>query len=174
MIKRILKKLFAMLGVFLVGAVSFQIGSQINPVVFTTMKPQIIHGSYIRSINVPSIGNHEIKIILDKFNKMGYTKIVSYEGWRPIDILEFPKSDKKNVTIGTAAVRIFDCQIYLKTSELYNSTMVEQVIIHEYLHCLGYDHTSDPIDLMFPSYNESSEENVRKYAEDAYKRLEEW
>lgn len=161
--------------IFLIALIcfgSFNLGLKLQTRVFVTFQPRIIQGSYIRSIDAPTIGKERVKKILDKFNKMGYDEIVSYEGWRPIDIKEADKLD--GATIGLAKVRIFDCSIQLEANSLYSENMVEQVILHEYLHCLGYEHTSDPTDLMFASYNESSEDNIRKYAEDAFNRLKKW
>ena len=150
----------------------FRVGDQLKPVIFVMFNPAIIQGTYIRSINVPSLGNEFVEKTLDKFNKMGYSKIIHKKGWRPIDIIEV--EELPGAAIGIARVEVLSCRIYLKTSSFQSDTMAEQVIQHELVHCHGYEHTSDPTDLMFASYNDTSEDNKRKYAEDIHKRSKFW
>lgn len=166
------KDIIKMLKMTLAFTLGLYMGSVLQPIIFVTFRPTIIKGSYIRSINTPNLGNEKVKEILDKFNKMGYDRIVNKEGWRPIDIVE--NKDLPGSMIGAASVGLDACRIELESKSFHNALMAEQVVIHEYLHCLGYEHTSDPQDLMFASYNRSSEDNVLKYAKDVYNRLLIW
>lgn len=40
------------------------------------------------------------------------------------------------------------CSIYI--NKHYETFPLEDIIIHEYLHCLGFEHVDNPTDLMYP------------------------
>lgn len=102
--------------------------------------------SYINTLNLPSYEKRGIssKKILDNFNSLGYNKAVQYKGRRPIIIFEVDKIPKN--VVGYAQVRLNHCII--KIEKGLTAIDFKNVLIHEYLHCLGFNHVNDKSNLM--------------------------
>lgn len=129
--------------------------------------------TYIRSINLPSYP--EAENILKEFNSMGDNKIVSFEeipNGRPIDIAEMTQFDfiVAPNAVGIARPRATNCTIGIKNG--LDKPEFREVLLHEYLHCYGYDHSPDSTDLMYYSLNPiDKEENIRQYAKKMKKKF---
>ena len=81
---------------------------------------------------------------------------------------------QKKTTIGLALPLPWSCDITIKKGLFYEE--FRQTLYHEYLHCLGYSHTVNPNDLMFPTLGVGwvTEDNILKYARDAAKHKGLW
>lgn len=126
--------------------------------------------SYVAVINTESYKEAEIKNILEDFNKLGHLKLVRYEGIRPIIIYDRNFTDKgKEWRLGETMGAPLWCEIQLKKD--MSPYFLRFVLIHEYLHCFGYDHTNIPSDLMYPeiSYN-LTDFDLLMYAQDLEKK----
>lgn len=126
--------------------------------------------SYIHYIDTPKWGNERVKKSLDKFDRLGHNKLVNYEGYRPIFIVQ------KELGINGAGVAIplpAFCIIGIDPS--VGDNYFDQVLLHEYLHCFGYGHNfKNKYDLMAPVLSPAvTEDNVRKYAQDMLRRFHE-
>lgn len=128
--------------------------------------------SYIAEINTPNYGNKTTKEMLDHFNALGNNKAVFYEpktvASRPIYIRELEVIGGKESIVGQALPLWDKCEITLKKGLDYETYY--QVLLHEYLHCLGYTHSLDKNDLMYYSVNYADETNVLKYAKEIEER----
>ena len=137
--------------------------------------------SYISAVNTPYYSNEWTRVVLQEFNSMADNKAVRFQRDvidRPITIEEKddlelapPMLDDPNTTtIGLAISTLKSCKIYLKTGLSYGT--FRTVLLHEYLHCLDFDHvTNDKNDLMAPKDGFTTEENIKGYAEKAAKKL---
>jgi hypothetical protein len=140
--------------------------------------------SYISIIDTPEYSSEWTYEVLNEFNAMGDGKAVNFSKPgrvdRPITIGE--KADLEiippflrdpnytMVTIGRAYVEDYSCKITLKTGLDYAT--FRTTLIHEYLHCMGYEHVEgDPNDLMAPVDGQVPEENIRQYAKDVAKKI---
>lgn len=125
------------------------------------------HRSYIQSIDTPSYGNLT-KSYLDEFNDMADGGIVVYtSNTRPITIEEQPILMQLLYpnAIGLTLPGLTKCNIYMRPG--LDRVAYRETLIHEYLHCFNYKHTSDPKDLMY--YAEvlvDKEDNIKYYAID--------
>lgn len=125
------------------------------------------HRSYIQSIDTPSYGKLT-KLYLDEFNAMADGGIVVYtSNTRPITIQEQPILLQLMYpnAIGLAVPTPTKCNIYIKPG--LDASSYRETLIHEYLHCFDYQHTSDRKDLMY--YAEvpvDKEDNIKYYAID--------
>lgn len=126
--------------------------------------------AYVQKIDTPQLNSYKVKKVLDKFNKMGYSKIVSYKKkFIPIWIFEanLPKG-----TLGVALSTIIGCPIILDVKKLQrNEKILEHVVIHEYLHCMGYPHTYNPRRVMYSSYSDLYQNDYKNYAKELVKRV---
>lgn len=143
----------------------------------------VIPEGYISTIHTPYYSNAWTQQVLEEFNAMGDGKAVLFDQHvidRPITIREkddlemVPKflrdPEEELVTIGLAERGAYYCRITLKTGLDYAT--FRATLIHEYLHCMGYDHVENaPNDLMAPVDGEVSEENIRMYAKRVAKKI---
>ena len=143
------------------------------------IKKFFIPGSYIASIETTSYHKEDIQAALQEFNYMGHGKIVSYEkNRRPIYIMDsdfkydIPSRLMGYETLGLTTPLPGACYIRLKKKMPIQ--MLNDVLIHEYLHCMGYEHVkNNPSDLMYPSYNENVDIiNIINYGRDLEKRFD--
>jgi hypothetical protein len=104
-------------------------------------------GSYIRGIS----GNQEfiekITFTIDNLNALGDNNSVKWSGIRPIWIYE---ADLPRETLGRAYVSPVHCVIAIQ--EGLEDDLLENVLLHEILHCQGYDHTDTFCDIMYKYY----------------------
>lgn len=130
--------------------------------------------SYIADIDTPGYKN--TKQDLELFNSFGNEQIVQYEPvtkWsRPIYIKETKTLEGKKEKIGQALVALDYCTITIE--EGLNEYEYYLVLIHEYLHCLGYDHVDDPNDIMYYELTDPSIDNIKKYAKEIEERRKKW
>lgn len=131
------------------------------------------HKTYIKSINTPNYSN--TKKILEKFNALGDNKIVSFVekvNGRPIVIEEMSEIDKKLSpgAVGIAFNTIIKCRIVVLPG--LSEIEYEEVLLHEYLHCYGYDHVDNYRDLMYYSLVPvDKEQNIKDYAQKVKKKF---
>lgn len=129
------------------------------------------HRTYIKYIDTPNYGE-DTKIILENFNKLGDNQIVKYNGTRPITIEEMSLGDELLYpgTLGFAVIYPTHCEIKLRTGA--KLLEYKETVLHEYLHCFGYEHINDENDLMNPYETFiDKEENIRYYARDLKERV---
>lgn len=143
--------------------------------VYRVAEPTIPNMSYVARIDTPKLNSKKVKKMLDKFNEMGYSEIVTYdEKLIPIWIIEKDRIDLfiEGDTLAIAASSLFGCPIWLNVEELKgNDKVLERTLIHEYLHCMTYDHSFITGDLMDTHDVEISEENVQEWADRLRKRM---
>lgn len=129
--------------------------------------------SYIKEINTPSYSNELTIAMLEHFNSYGNGKVVKFKDngkilSRPITIREVDYIEGDRQIIGAAAPSFDSCDIVIEKNLDIETYYL--VLLHEYLHCLGYMHTDDENDLMYYSTGEVKEQNIIYYAKDVEKR----
>lgn len=119
--------------------------------------------TYISSINTNTYPQDKIKKLLDKFNKIGDNKIVNYDGVRPIHIYEMDLGARG---IGLAEVGIHRCNLFVEPG--LSDAYLYEVLIHEYLHCMFYEHLDVDGDLMCSdcALGLADYDNFKQYADD--------
>lgn len=125
------------------------------------------HRSYVNTFTLHTYKEDSVKAVLADFNSMADGGIVKYQGNRPINIIEMPviMQFMYPSAVGVAIVGYTKCDIYI-VPEL-STTSFRETLLHEYLHCFGYEHTDEPKDLMY--YAEvpvDKEDNIKYYAID--------
>lgn len=101
-----------------------------------------------------------MKKILDNFADLEDTRIVKYSGIRPIKIVD--KNFKESYKLGLAYDYLYGCTITLDTG--LSGDTLKHVLLHEYLHCMGFRHVKEDGDLMSEYLSFVSENNIKKYA----------
>lgn len=147
------------------SVVIFAIYAMIYPEILECRAPN----SYVYSIDMSSYSNQYVKEFLIEFNKLGNNKAVNFSPPTnpkyvliPRKIYITEKELEKN-TLGLARNSFFKCEIELTSGMDY--AKLNLVLLHEFLHCMGYSHTEDPNDLMNAYFNENiTKENLKKYA----------
>jgi uncharacterized protein YjaZ len=122
--------------------------------------------SYINKINTTSYSQKDIKKVLDNFNKMGDNVIVTYSGYRPINISEAKvvEDGDKRSALGTASSNMYSCNIVIQSS--MPPKKMRSVLLHEYLHCMNFRHVESLGDLMSAYLDKfPSEKNIKGYAQ---------
>jgi beta-lactamase regulating signal transducer with metallopeptidase domain len=155
MLTNIFKSLFA-------GLIVSLIWFGIAYLAVITIIPYFYKDSYISVILTSHYDSNEIKSILANFNKLGYNKIIRLTGTRPIYItdgaLTFP-------LLGQTYRSLDKCIIVLASH--LNKEELRLVVVHEYNHCFGYNHTKIRGDLMYKGLIEGhlpSEANIKEWA----------
>lgn len=136
-------------------------------------KHYIFLDSYIASLDMPSYGNENSLKVLTEFSAMGGNKAVIFEPpsqssivspVRAIHIKESKVIEGNEDIVGLALPLWNTCDIQIKSGQDYET--FRQVLIHEYLHCMGYNHVEDEKDVMNPSVAFPTEENIQAYAKE--------
>ncbi len=130
-----------------------------------TGRNTVFADSYIKEIKTPSYGNGFTQWCLESFDKLTPGTAVDFNekgNFREITI-----DEKENFlvpgTLGVALTLPTFCHIYMRKGLDYKSYC--DILIHEYLHCMGYPHTSDRLDIMYPYYYKDADVlNKREYA----------
>lgn len=134
-----------------------------------------LNNLYIDTISTSNYKSEDIKKILDDFNTLGYNKIVKYEGKTPIYIeeVEYIGENKNASTIGQAHIvyKVSGSSCTIKVLNDLTPYTLRIVILHEYLHCLQFDHVDKDMDLMSPLLDYVLEENIQEWALKAVERL---
>ena len=127
--------------------------------------------SYLADIDTPNLGDGRVRSGLIIFDRMSIAPIVQQQGRRPIYIhesdMEFFSWLSGAKPLGVAVNWPHRCDIYLNSDMKHDPTYyISFVVIHEYLHCLGYEHVDNPNDLMYYRLDEDriSLDSIRGYA----------
>jgi hypothetical protein len=129
--------------------------------------------SYIAEIDTPHYGNKTTIDMLEHFNQYGGGNAVRWVAKdsflsRAIYIREASEIKGQETVIGQALPLWTKCDIVIEKG--LDLTTYYNVLLHEYLHCLGYTHSRDENDLMYYSVSYCSEENIIKYAKEIEER----
>jgi hypothetical protein len=141
-----------------------------------TGKLVLFPGSHIELINTPGYSNSDTLAMLRIFNNYsdGAVLFEATEKNRPIYIYEtnqFPV-EVNPATIGLAFPAVKYCYIYIKSG--LDKYTYYHVLLHEYLHCMGYEHHLRDDDLMYYAIVYASEQNIKSYAINLAKRNKRW
>ena len=123
--------------------------------------------TYISIIDTPTYGEYT-KSILVEFNSMGDNKIISFnkiKNGRPVEIHEISDAVRKLYpeTLGMTFPRYDNCIIFIRKGLAWED--YRKALLHEYGHCMGYDHVINKYDLMYKYLvSVDKEENIRYYA----------
>ena len=135
----------------------------------------IFQDSYINKIDTKYYGDNITLWCLESFDRLAPGTAVSFdekENSRPINISITDKFWMPG-TLGMALTMPHTCSIYIKKALDYKSYC--DILIHEYLHCMGYSHTSNKLDIMYPYYIfDASVDNKRDYATELGLLREKW
>ena len=147
-----------------------------SKVYMETGRFMIFPGSHIELIDTPGYSNADTYYILKLFNSYANGAVLFEPTTknRPIYIYEVNEfsSDFHPYTIGLAYPAINKCYINIKSG--LDKYTYYQVLLHEYLHCMGYQHHLNNKDLMYYAVVYASEENIKQYAKDIAKRNKKW
>ena len=115
--------------------------------------------------------NLTTRFALYDFNRRVPTNIVPYGGTRPVNI--YPLKGVVKIihpsALGVAYPGLNSCDIYMNMEELTNYKIFKNTLVHEYLHCLGYNHVDNPNDLMYYVDTDHDDSEITKWA----KKIEE-
>jgi hypothetical protein len=123
--------------------------------------------TYIALMNTPTYKNYT-KLILEEFNSYGNNKIIHFESinkGRPVTISEMSDEEEQDKTevLGYSIPLARSCSITIRKYLRYE--VYREVLLHEYLHCMGYEHVKDESDLMYYALNYLDKEySIRQYA----------
>lgn len=170
MIKTFLGRVLLRVAVYsIVSLISVAVGPEIY---MTTGRNTFFIDSYIAEINTPYYSNFTTIEMLKQFNAYGNGKAVNFtpksSSSRTIRIRELETISGDDEVVGQAVPFINNCDITIEKGldlETYYN-----VLLHEYLHCLGYTHNSNETDLMYYAVSYCSEENIKKYAKEIEER----
>lgn len=145
-------------------------------------------GGYLSSVNTPTYTNDRTQRILLDFNQLGGGEAVIWGGEsvfgslldrqitiRETDKCEFEKDNELHNCVGLATCGMVKCEIVVKKG--MEPLEYRQVLLHEYMHCMGYDdlrEDKDIHDLMYYEENDAPEINIHYYAEMAAERQQIW
>lgn len=141
----------------------------------------MIKTSYIDDINLPTHQSWVVQDSIAQFNKfvpvrIQYTqeeKLIPDEGLRPIYFKEMPEFLREKAA-GMALVLPFACLIYINPEFYHDEKYLRHIVIHETLHCMGYDHTVFPGDVMYPTIHRNVDHSYFWYFLDLLKKKKEW
>ena len=72
--------------------------------------------------------------------------------------------------LGEARPLFKSCTITLRKNQSYLN--YRETVLHEYLHCMGYSHVPNKMDLMYFKLNPiDKEHNIRQYAKEVLKKF---
>lgn len=145
-------------------------------------------GGYLSLIDTPTYTNDRTQRILLDFNELGSGGAVIWGGQsilgsildrqitiKETDKCEFEKDNELHNCVGIAHCSVVKCAIEVRTG--LPPVEYRQVLLHEYMHCMGFDdlrEDKDKTDLMYFEENEAAEINIQYYAEQAAERQEIW
>lgn len=141
--------------------------------VYSTYAFFMFKNSYIEKIDTPSYGEYT-KTVLEEFNSMGQNKIISFdkkEYGRPISIHDMPDilEESNPEVLGMAYPGLEGCTIFVKKKQFWLD--YRETLIHEYLHCMGYNHSINKHDIMYKYLIPiDKEENIRYHANELRKK----
>lgn len=114
--------------------------------------------SYLASIETNELSRLKTFQALNKFNFFVYQDIVPRTGYRPIHIKEMARGSllyklAHKTVVGIAFAMPHACYIYLNPEAEAYEKNYDWLVIHEYLHCLGYEHVDNKHDVLYKSSN---------------------
>jgi hypothetical protein len=137
-------------------------------------KPTFFTDGYIYKIDTPNYGNDVTIEFLREFNNMSATgRAVSFRPTsthsivlpqKAITIKEVSKIVGQDNVAGLALSLWNTCDISIRSGEDYET--YRQILIHEYLHCLGFNHVNNVRDVMNPEVGFPTEESFQAYAKE--------
>lgn len=147
--------------------------SYLVPIVWMTLdvhmfaiRQAVAHKSYIKSAEPLEWDVLESLVF---FNNKSTTDIVKFSGKRPITIRKMTLFEEVIFgprVLGVAFPTFMDCKILLNMGNLreYDKDHFRTTVIHEYLHCLGYNHVDKYGDLMYYANTGPSLKNIYYWA----------
>ena len=174
-----IRRLAKVLGLSLAVIVFIKLEFMVIDAVDWLVKPLYMKGSYIASIDTPSYGN-KVKEDLQYFSSLSNNEVVSFNKKhlynRPIRITEkddlaipfLQEEEKGMIILGRTFGVPFSASIVLRKG--MKDAQLKSTVIHEYLHAMGYEHTDDEFDLMYP-YSNDWQNNFKEWADKLNKRL---
>ena len=129
--------------------------------------------TYIEVIDTPTYKD-QTKKVLEEFNSFGDNKIISFKkinNGRPVQIREMTDLEEqlRPDVLGSAWPSTADCNIRMKKKQ--DPYEYRETLIHEYLHCFGYNHVPNPRDIMYFQENYlDKEDSIRQYAKKVLKK----
>jgi len=144
-----------------------------QPVATPLFQLLVVNQTYIADIKGDPIMVSMVKESLDYFNRLGNNEVIDYEKKfgdysRPVTI--YVKSFTGFWEVGLAGYANIDldhCIVYVDQDEP-DVLEFQKTVIHEYLHCVGYDHVNDRKDVMYkaatPGIN--SDLSIKHYADE--------
>lgn len=171
--------------IFIVFTYSLILGSYLRPYYrYKIIEPSYIRNSYIAEIKGDLLDIRLAEKYLDIFNNYGHYKIVKFKietnmtKPRPIriEIRELGETSYEQLYADKALALTYttdkDCKIIM-TTNLDSYKQFESTLIHELLHCYGYDHVNDEEDVMYPNDNPQVDlkENIKGYALEIENRI---
>lgn len=141
-------------------------------------------GGYLSLVDTPTYTNNRTQRILLDFNELGGGEAVIWG--KPLinigldrtitieetDVCEHEKDGEIQQCVGISYCGALKCTIKMKKG--LDAIHYRQVLLHEYMHCMGYDDNDDANDLMYHTENVAPEINIHYYAEMAAERQEIW
>lgn len=144
-----------------------------DPVFKRMFQVMVARQTYVANIYGDPIMVGMVKDSLDYFNHLGNNEVIDYEPKygkysRPVTITVKEFSGFWEVGLaGYANLDLDHCTIYVDQDEP-DALEFRKTVIHEYLHCVGYDHTANKEDVMYkaatPGIN--SDISIKKYADE--------
>lgn len=131
--------------------------------------------SYVDTIQGNDAEVRLIKNTLQQFNDLTSVDIVPNNGYRPIKIVVIEdfidNAFLAGTTVGRAHVLYQKCDIQLARKQLRTEYDFKMTLLHEYLHCFGYEHVDNSKDLMYKYTNTVSKKSIDEYAKDLAERI---
>lgn len=158
------------------------VGSYAKPAVdYYIKEPRLIRASYVSEITGKSSDKDLVKKYLDIFNSYGHNNIVKYEPQQTsprtitIAIRKLNETFYEDLNgaglMGYALPGTETCRIIIR-DDIKTEQQFKLVLLHEFLHCYFYDHSTDKDDLMYYTENVVSEENIKSYAREIETRIQ--
>lgn len=119
--------------------------------------------SYITDIKLTKYKKEQVKEVLQFLNDNSGTEVFLTKGMRPVSIKEVTAKEMAKLiepeidstVVGLAEHALGYCKIYVR--ENLDEKDFSNVLMHEIVHCFGYDHTEKQHDLMSPVEDDISE-----------------
>jgi hypothetical protein len=126
---------------------------QAFPLLMTYFSPKVrhivFHGTYMKMFIGTRINQIRTYKAIDNFNALVDNRAIKFEGTRPIIIVE--SKFKEREILGEALPLPSYCLI--KIDPDLTDRIYEEVVLHEMVHCYGYDHALNPCSLMAAALN---------------------
>ena len=135
---------------------------------------KIIHKiSYISSIDMPPTQKQWSEQLIADINSKRNNPVLKSSGIRPIWIKPYDfKAEGEKEKLGVAIFYPYACKILIGTHLYEDKQLFEDTLVHEILHCYGYDHTPNAFDIMHYYLSEYTiSDTQRFYWSEMYKNI---